>query len=131
MKSVYDNIKFLLSLIPAVRTASANGVAVDTQGFGSGALAVSAGATDFGSGDETYVFNVEESADGSTGWAAIPNATVSITAASTTGLGRLEGLNTGDRKRYVRLAAVIGGTTPSCACSATFALGRAYNDPVN
>ena len=131
MKSVYDNIKFLLSILTNAYTANADGNAIDTQGFGSGALVVAAGDTSFASSDETYVFNVEESDDGSTGWVAIPDATVSITAADTIGLVRLEGLNVGDRKRYFRASAVIGGTSPSIACSAVFALGRAYNEPVN
>lgn len=131
MKSVYDNIKFLASLVPATRTASANGNAVDTTGFGSAALTISAGDIDTTSGDETYAFKVQESADGSTGWADISGATAAITADSTVALIRLEGLNTGDRQRYVRAVLTAAGTTPSIPCSAVFALGRAYKEPVN
>lgn len=131
MKSVYDAVKFLASLVPATRTADANGSAVDTQGYGSAVLTVSAGDIDTASGDETYAFNVEESADGSTGWAAISGATVSVTADNDVKLIRLEGLNTGSRKRYLRAVLDVGGTTPSIPCSAVFALSRAYNEPVN
>ena len=131
MKSVYDNTKFLASLVSAVRTTTTSGSAVDSKGFGSGALTVSAGAIFLGASDETYVFSVEESADGSTGWTAIPNATVSVLANNDVKLIRLEGLNVGARKRYLRSTVTVAGTTPSIACSAVFAFGRAYNEPVN
>lgn len=131
MKSVYDAVKFLASLVPAVRTASGNGSAIDTKGFGSAALTISAGDIDLTTGDETYAFSVEESADGSTGWAAISGATASVTADNDVKLIRLEGLNTGSRKRYLRAVLTAAGTTPSIPCSAVFALSRAYNEPVN
>lgn len=131
MKSVYDAVKFLASFVPAVRTADANGSAIDTKGFGSAVLTVSAGDIDLTTGDETYAFNVEESADGSTGWAAISGTSVSVTADNDVKLIRLEGLNTGSRKRYLRAVLDVGGTTPSIPCSAVFALARAYNEPVN
>lgn len=131
MKSVYDAVKFLASLVPAVRTADENGSAIDTKGFGSAVLTVSAGDIDTTSGNETYAFNVEESDDGSTGWAAISGASVAVTADNDVKLIRLEGLNTGSRKRYLRAVLDVGGTTPSIPCSAVFALSRAYNEPVN
>jgi hypothetical protein len=131
MKSIYDAVKFLASFVPAVRTADENGSAVDTKGFGTAVLTVSAGDIDLASGNETYGFNVEESADGSTGWAAISGATTTVTADNDVKLIRLEGLNTGSRKRYLRAVLDVGGTTPSIPCSAVFALARAYNEPVN
>ncbi len=131
MKSVYDAIKFLASFVPNARTASEDGGAVDTVGFGSAALVISAGTVDTADGDESYVFHVEESDDGSTGWEPISDTEVEITETDEVGLIRLEGLNTGDRKRYLRASLVVGGTTPSIACSAVFALGRAFNEPVN
>ena len=117
--------------MPATRTANANGSAVDTQGYGSAVLTVSAGDIDTASGDETYAFTVEESADGSTGWAAISGASVSVIADNDVKLIRLEGLNTGSRKRYLRAVLTVGGTTPSIPVSAVFALSRPYNEPVN
>lgn len=131
MKSVYDAVKFLASLVPASRTASGNGSAVDTKGFGSAVLTISAGDIDLTTGDETYAFSVEESADGSTGWAAISGATASVTADNDVKLIRLEGLNMGSRKRYLRAVLTAAGTTPIIPCSAVFALARAYNEPVN
>lgn len=131
MKSVYDAIKFLVTLTPNARTASEDGSAIDTTGFGSAALVISAGSVDTADGDESYVFHIEESEDGSTGWTPIADTEVEITETDEVQLVRLEGLNTGSRKPYLRASLVIGGTTPSIACSAVFALGRPYNEPVN
>ena len=131
MKSIYDAIKFLVSLVPSILTTSMNGDAVDTQGFGSAVLTVSVGDLDTSSGDETYVFSVEESNDGLTGWTPITDASVDATEDNEVKLIRLEGLNTGSRKRYLRAVVTVGGTTPSIPCSAVFALGRAYNEPIN
>lgn len=125
MKSVYDNIKFKLSLAPQNYGGFMQGNAVDSQGFSSGVLAVSIGS--FGMG-QTYMFNVEESQDGTSGWTQIPNTTLTIVDPETTQVLRLEGLNTGNRKRYLR-AVMSGGS--SVNCSATFAFGRAYHTPVN
>ena len=131
MKSIYDAIKFLVSLVPSSLSTSTNGDVVDTQGFGSAVLTVSAGDIDTSSGNETYVFSVEESEDGSTGWSPIADASAEVTEDNEVKLIRLEGLNTGSRKRYLRAVLTVGGTTPSIPCSAVFALGRAYNEPVN
>jgi hypothetical protein len=131
MKSIYDAIKFLASLVPNSLSVSTNGDAVDTQGFGSAVLTISVGDLDTSSGDETYVFSVEESENGSTGWSPIANASIEATEDNEVKLIRLEGLNTGSRKRYLRAVVTVGGTTPVIPCSAVFALGRAYNEPVN
>lgn len=131
MKSLHDAIKFLASLVPNALTADTNGEAVDTQGFGSGVLVVSAGDIDTTDGDETYVFSVEESEDGSTDWSPIEGATTEITEDNEVALVRLEGLNTGSRKRYFRAVLNVEGTSPSIPCSAVFALGRPFNEPVN
>ena len=132
MKSLYDAVKFLASLVPAALTADTNGDAVDTLGFATAVLTVSAGATDFTDEDETYSFSVEESEDGDSDWTAISGATAEVTEGDEVKLIRLEGLNTGSRKRYLRAVLDVGdGTTPSIACSAVFALGRSFNEPVN
>ncbi len=130
MRSIYDAIKFLVSLVPATRTASGNGTAVDTMGYSTAALVVQAGDIDTADGNETYAFSVEESDDGSTGWAAVSGASTTITADNQTKLVRVEGLGT-SRKRYLRAVATLAGTTPSAPSTAIFALGRAYREPVN
>lgn len=130
MHSIYDAVKSVVSLVPAVRTSSANGTGIDILAYNSAKLVFQAGATDFTSTDETYAIKVQESADNST-FTDISGATGSVTAANDTVQIRLDGLNRGSAKRYIRAVITIGGTSPSCACSAVFELGRAVAEPVN
>lgn len=130
MDSLYANLKFLASLIPATRTASANGSAVDTLGYNDAVVMINAGDIDTASGDETYAFKVQESDDGSTGWADITGATASVTADNDVKLIAVKNLNTG-RKRYLRVVATLGGTTPSWPGSAMVVLGEPFSAPVN
>lgn len=129
MRSVYDAIKILASLVPATRTASANGTGVDTLGYTSGMAVILAGDIDTASGDETYSFKVQDSADNST-FADVTSATTTVTADNDVKVIRLDGLGTSIR-RYVRVVATLAGTTPSWPGSAVIALGRAYTKPVN
>lgn len=128
MRSVYDNVKSEVSLVPLVRTASANGTGVDTMGYTSAKAVISAGATDFTSTDETYTFKVQDSADNST-FADVSGLTTTITAANQIKNIRIDGLGTSVR-RYIRVVATLAGTTPSNAGAAIFELGRAYKNPV-
>ena len=129
MRSVYDAIKVLASLVPATRTADANGTGVDTKGYNSAMLVVSAGDIDLTDTNETYVVNLEESADNST-FTAVSGISVTITADNQVGVARIDGLGT-SRKRYLRAVLDVGGTTPSIPGTALFLLGRAYQEPVN
>lgn len=97
----------------AALTASANGGGIDLQ-LSSGPIhaIICAGATDFTSGDETYVVKLQESSDNST-FTDISGASVSITAQNTTVY-----ISTNQRmKRYVRAVITIAGTTPSALVS--------------
>ena len=104
-----------LSISPeAAITASANGSGIDMQlTDGPVHLIAQAGATDFSSGDETYSWKLQESADNSTGWTDITssNGTSSV---STTAANTAVYLSVNTRlKRWVRAVVTIGGTTPS------------------
>jgi len=107
------------------KTASFDSAALDLgSGYAPGgagqpmAAAVSVSAVDTTSSDETYNFTLQESDDGSTGWAACGAAA----AASAVGGVLAKGFVT---KRYVRLSLAIAGTTPSITYSATLMpLGR-------
>lgn len=129
MKKVFDNIATFLSVVPAVITASANGSAVDTKGYTDGMVQIIAGAIDLTSGNETYVFTVEESDDGSTGWTAVSGLTSSVTANNQLKELRLAELNLA-RKRYLRVVATLGGTTPSFAGTAVIIAGNPIQGPV-
>jgi hypothetical protein len=128
MRHVFDNVKVLASLVPAVRTADANGTGIDTQGYENGMMVVSVGDLDLASADETYVVKVEESDDNST--FADTGLSVTVTADNEVDQVRLSGLNV-TRKRYLRAVLDVGGTTPSCPVAALFVLGGADAGPVN
>jgi hypothetical protein len=94
------------------KTAAYNTPAFDLgAGYAPGGLGqplaavVKASALDLADGNETYTFTLQESADGSTFTAA--GAQAAVTAIGTAAVkGRV-------KSRYVRLALVTGGTTPS------------------
>jgi len=132
MHSVQDEIKVLASLVPATRTASANGTAIDTMGYQSLQAVILAGDIDLASGNETYDFKIQEATDSAfTTPVDISGATASVTADNDVKVIRVDGLGTGARLRYMRVVATLGGTTPSWPGAAVFNLGRAYQNPVN
>jgi len=131
MKSLYDAVKFVASLVSATRTVDGDGAAVDTKGFNSAVAVIQAGDIDLANADETYAFKVQEGAlADSSDMADVTGLTTTVTADSQTKLIRIEGLGT-TRKRYLRVVLDVGGTTPSIPCSAVIALGNAYQEPVN
>lgn len=129
MHKLFDNTKVLASLVPAVRTADANGTGVDTLGYRDGMLVVSVGDIDLANADETYVIELEESDDNST-FSDVATISVTITADNQVGVARVSELNV-TRKRYLRAVLNVGGTTPSIPVSAVFLLGEAYAGAVN
>lgn len=132
MHSVHDEIKVVASLVPATRTASADGAAVDTMGYQSLQAVILAGDVDLASGNETYSFKLQEATDSAfTTPVDIDGATTTVTADNDVKVIRLDGLGTGSRLRYVRVVATLAGTTPSWPGAAVLNLGRAYQNPVN
>ena len=129
MRKLFDNVKALASLVPAVRTADANGTGVDTQGYGDGMLVVTAGDIDLADANETYVIELEESDDNST-FTDVSGHDITITADNQVGVVRIRELNV-TRKRYLRAVCNVGGTSPSFPVAAVFLLGEAYAGPVN
>jgi hypothetical protein len=130
--TVAENIKPVASLVPAVRTANANGSAVDTMGYDNVEVVVSAGDIDLTDADETYAVKVQEGAQSTLSDAAdIPGASVTITADNQLKTIRIVGLGTGSRKRYMRAVLTVGGTTPSIPLDVIFNLGRAHSNPAN
>lgn len=130
--TVAENIKPVASLVPAVRTANANGSAVDTMGYDNVEVVVSAGDIDLTDADETYSVKVQEGAQSTLSDAAdISGASVTITADNQLKTIRIVGLGTGSRKRYMRAVLTVGGTTPSIPLDVIFNLGRAHSNPAN
>lgn len=130
--TVAENIKPVASLVPAVRTANANGSVVDTMGYDNLEVVVSAGDIDLTDADETYSVKVQEGAQSTLSDAAdISGASVTITADNQLKTIRIVGLGTGSRKRYMRAVLTVGGTTPSIPLAAIFNLGQAHSNPAN
>jgi hypothetical protein len=94
------------------KTADFNGTTLDLgSGYAAGGpgrphgVVIQTTALDLTSGNETYAFDVQESADGAT-WVTI-TAPVSVTAVGTIAVHAFVSL------RYVRARLDVGGTTPS------------------
>ncbi len=131
MKSLFDNIKVLASLVPAVRTAdvTTGATAVDTLGYNDGMAVVTVGDLDLASTDETYVLEVYE-CDTSGGTYVATGITLTPSADNDVKVARVANLNT-KRKRYLKIYLDVGGTTPSCPVAALMLLGQPYSAPVN
>lgn len=127
MRSLSDNIKVMQSLVPAVRTASANGTGVDTMGYNTAVAVINAGDIDLANADETYAFKVQDSADNSS-FADVAGLTTTVTADNDVKKIAINGLGTSIR-RYVRVVATLGGTTPSWPGSAVIVLGNGFRGP--
>jgi len=101
--------------VAVTRTASANSTALDQGvGYAPDSLGVPVAGVIFVTaltGTGTYAFTLQESADGTTGWADI-GFPVNATA-----IGQIfaKGLTT---KRFIRLVLTTGGTNPSIAYTA-------------
>lgn len=116
-----------ISIAPAAHSAgNVEGVAIDTAGFKEVAVLCLSGTN--GSGATADV-KIQESANGSTGWADISgDAFTQITQANDGSAysGRIRVTPT--RKRYLRAYAVVA--TDACGLSVVFLLGSGKSLPV-
>lgn len=130
MRSVYDNIKALFAIRPITATATQTGAGVDTQGYNSLACSLEVGAV---SGtNPTLDVKLQESDTSGGTYTDISGATFTqVTASNNSQIIRVEGLNTGARKRFIRAVGTIAGTTPSFAFGVELLLGRAFRGPTN
>lgn len=129
-KKLIENVLVKPSLDPESRTASANGLGVDAQGYGHATVICHLGAHDRTTGDETIEFQVAESDDNST-FTDITSATTgaigNVVPNATSGnvyIISVDLLKPG-RKRYLRVETVAAGSTPVDLCSATIILSNA------
>ncbi len=125
MRSVYDNIKSGATLRPQAITANTNGISIDTLGYNSAAISLETGAVT--GTTPTLDVKIQDSADNSTFADLSPSvAFTQVTAANNSQILRLEGLNGTGRRRYIRVVATVGGTSPNFTTSCSVLLGRAY-----
>lgn len=107
----------------AARTSTVTGSAVDLQGY-QGKLKVMQNVGTVSGTTPTLDGKLQDSADGSTGWADVTGATFTqVTAADSL---QSIGVDTRAVKRYVRYVGTIGGTTPSFTMGVTFVGSKQY-----
>lgn len=134
MMELFDDIRVAQSVRPQPRAAGAfNGLAVDTEGFDDMMVTVAIGATTGTPSTFTVAANVQESANGSTGWVDIAGAAiVTATAVDRTAELRVD-LRAVARLRFVRVVVTptyVGGTAPTIQVAAVVLLGQAERGPV-
>ena len=100
---------------PAARTSTVTGSAQDMIA-GDGLVSVIQTVGAVSGTSPTLDGAIEESADGSTGWAAISGATFTQVTAST----NLQVISFQRTKRYLRYVGTIAGTSPSFTMCVTF-----------
>lgn len=99
------------------KTATVTGAAVDIRDY-TGSLKVIQDVGTVSGTTPTLDGKIQDSADGSTGWADVTGATFTQVTASDS--QQAIGLDTRACKRYVRYVGTIAGTTPSFNVAALF-----------
>lgn len=109
------------SIVAGEYTATGNGVAVDLINASEPMIALVVAVDAVSGTSPTLAITVEESDDGSTGWVAVPSAslvnpttgaTTTFTAMTDADSFQIVGLRRQKVTRYVRIVYTIGGTSP-------------------
>lgn len=131
LTDVGAEIKAVAGFSPQAAAAGAiNGTAIDRLGFQSAVLHGRTGAATGTPTSQTYDLKLQDSADGTTGWADIAGSAITqITAVNTEAE---KDVNLSGAKRYVRAVgtvAFVGGTTPTLLVASALVLGGASELP--
>lgn len=121
MRDLKSNVDVAVSLAPAARSASANGAAVDLQGFDA-AIATA----HFGNWtDGSHTPSLEESDDGSSFTAVAADDLQGAFAAVTSAAGNSSVQRVGylGRKRYVRAVMTVSGATTGAVAAVAVVRG--------
>ena len=122
-KEISTGVKAVVSVSPQsiAQAASVDGASVDTNGFDEARVVGFMGAIPTGL---VSTLKVQESADGSTGWADVTGASMAFadTEDDTIKTGRVKLLPA--RKRHLRLVDTIGAGTGSVLACGIIELGR-------
>ena len=134
MRNIFDEARSKPSVRPVSQAAGAvNGAAVDAKGYDSGLAIVEMGVATGSPTAQTVDAKIQESADGSTGWADVSGASITQqTADDKSAQIRVDDLEN-SRQRYLRLVITVGftgGSTPAIPIVGNIVLGRAENIPV-
>jgi len=126
LKTLNEAIRSDVSFRPQNLTATANGIAVDTDRFDDAQAILDVGAVTGTS--PTLDTKFQESADGSSGWTDITGAT--IAQITTADQHKTLGINLRSVKRYIRAVATITGTSPTFQTGLSVNLGTTDKYPV-
>lgn len=126
-RDIYSRVDEALSLVPAARTATANGTGVDTAGYESAMVVVSTGTIT----DGTHTIEVQESADNAT-FTAVADADLqgtepAIVAADDNKIFRIGYKGS---KRYLRAVVTVSGATTGGVYGANVVRGDNRHQPV-
>lgn len=119
--------------LPALANSagSRNGAAVDRDGKMSVTMVALVGAVTGSPSAQTYDCKIQDSEDGSTGWADVTDAAFTQKTTGTAELLRHD-QNLRGVKRYIRAAETVGhtgGSSPTTPSAVAFILGGAINEP--
>ncbi|WP_282703243.1 hypothetical protein [Streptomyces sp. CC219B] len=103
---IKNHISPAATLVPAARTASANGAAVDLAGFDAAAVVIDVGAVTDGS----FSIEVQESDESATGYTAVADADLDGTEPATLTASTVTSIGYHGIKRYLRAVATDAGT---------------------
>lgn len=131
LKDIGSLVKAVLGNVPVAAAAGTrNGAAIDRQGFYSCVLTAISGAVTGAPTAQTLDAKLQDSADGSTGWADITGAAIAqITAVNT--LAQKD-VNLSAAKRWIRVVETVGftgGTSPTLGAAEAVVLGGADTLP--
>jgi hypothetical protein len=126
LRDLYSNIGVAQAIVPAVKSAAADGITIDTKGYSSIAFLVTTGAI-ASSGD--FGVAIQESDASASGFAAPDAAFVDSNAPATLAESTTYRLGYRGNKRYVRLQLTKAGGT-SIALAAAAVLGHPHDLPV-
>ncbi len=127
MKDLNALLLATVTLAPAVRVASANGAALDTQPYVGDLLALSETVAAAAGTLPTADVTLEDSADNSSFAANTAALSAAFTQVTTTGATQTRKIDLRACRRYVRLVLTLGGTdTPTFAHVAHF-IGQKEN----
>lgn len=108
------------------------GSAIDRRGYESCVLSCNVGITTGSPDAQTYDCKLQDSADGSTGWADITGAAITQKTTATAAVVGAD-VNLAGAARYIRVVEVVGftnGSSPKTPAAVTVILGGPIQPPV-
>lgn len=127
-------VKNVIGLDPASNAnTTRNGPAINREGYQSCALLGHIGATTGTPTGGGVTYKLQDSADGSTGWADLAGAAATQIAFGAINTGVEKDVDLGPAKKFIRVvevSALTGGTTPTVMGSASVTLGGSADLPV-